>query len=62
MELHPLAKYCDSSEGFAKLKKHVDIRNKSQNIEFDLDEKQLEKEMKKVKDKIDKTFKNTKYY
>lgn len=57
MELHPSAKYCNSPEEYAKLKKYVDIHNKSQNIELDLDEKQLEKEMKKVKDKIDKTFK-----
>lgn len=57
MELNPLAKYCNSPEEYAKLKKYVDIHNKSQNIELDLDEKQLEKKMKKVKDKIDKTFK-----
>lgn len=57
MELNPLAKYCNSPEDYAKLKNYVDIHNFSQNIELDLDEKQLEKEMKKVKDKIDKTFK-----
>lgn len=57
MELNPLGKYCNLSEEYAKLKNYVDIHNKSQTIEFNLDEKQLEKEMKKVKDKIDKTFK-----
>jgi hypothetical protein len=54
MELHPLAKFYNTPENFKILRNFVDSHN--MDIEVNIDDKQLEREVKKAEDRIDKAL------
>lgn len=52
MELHPLAQFYNTPANYELLKRFVG----EPNIQIDIDERQLAREVKKVEDRIDKAL------